>query len=112
MTFKPFWKAIALFAYRRWATADEAKPTGIPGNRDPKFICTAFSPRQWEPGDFRDCEGDGHYLCKECCHLKSECLRPLECGCAECVERFGPIHPGNIGKDLRRYSEIRRARQA
>jgi hypothetical protein len=31
------------------------------------------------------------------------CLLPAMCGCPKCVEKYGPIHPGNIGKP-RHYS--------
>lgn len=30
-----------------------------------------------------------------------KCQSPLGCGCRKCVLKFGPIHPMNIGKDLR-----------
>ena len=28
------------------------------------------------------------------------CKRPLGCDCPDCIEKYGPIHPGNVGKDL------------
>ena len=64
-----FWKAVALFAYRRWAIPGEKKPVGIPGNRDPENPCSAYEPipRHKEPA-WDDCQTDGHYLCAECCH--------------------------------------------
>lgn len=63
-----FWAKLARFAYRRWATADGVKPTGVPGNRDPGNICTSYAPRRWKLGDWNDCQTDGHSLCVECCH--------------------------------------------
>lgn len=65
---KRIWKSIALFAYRRWADGEPKKPLGVPGNRDPDAVCTSYAPRKWEFNDWRDCQTDGHYLCKECCH--------------------------------------------
>ena len=42
-------------------------------------------------------------------HAESHmCVRPLACGCPGCVERYGPIHPGNVGKDLRQLWKERR----
>jgi hypothetical protein len=67
--YRRFWRAVALFAYRRWAVPNGRKPVGLPGNRDPENPCVVYEPRPVEPGDFADCQGDGHYLCKECCHL-------------------------------------------
>lgn len=64
-----FWRAVALFAYRRWAEPQTKKPVGVPGNRDPEFPCESYSPRPIKPGDWGNCEGDGHYLCHECCHF-------------------------------------------
>lgn len=63
-----FWRSIALFAYRRWVTPGEPKPWGVPGNRDPDHPCEVYSPRKWRPGDWNDCQTDGHALCVECCH--------------------------------------------
>jgi hypothetical protein len=40
--------------------------------RDPENRCHAYEPRPRELNDFRDCQGDGHYLCKECCHFVKE----------------------------------------
>jgi hypothetical protein len=65
---KRFWKWLALFAYRRWAVPAEKKPTGIPLNRDPECPCPAFEPRPRHYRDWGKCQGDGHYLCNECCH--------------------------------------------
>lgn len=30
---KAFWRAVALFAYRRWVMEGDPKPVGVPGNR-------------------------------------------------------------------------------
>ena len=68
-----FWAWVARFAYRRWCALmpPGKKPVGVPGNRDPKFPCDHYDPR---PPGYREigfgweCEGDGHYLCRECCH--------------------------------------------
>ena len=67
-TGRDFWKAIALFAYRRWAIPGEKKPVGIPGNRDPDHPCAAFEPLWKNRETWDDCQTDGHYLCDECCH--------------------------------------------
>lgn len=68
-----YWLAwrITLFAWRRFAdaTPKSRMPTGVPFNRDPKSPCSLYEPRDRQPGDYGDCEGDGHYLCRECCHL-------------------------------------------
>lgn len=67
---KSFWRAVALFAYRRWATPESQKPVGIPGNRDPDNPCPCYAPRPPQISDFRDCQTDGHSLCWECAHRK------------------------------------------
>jgi len=64
------WEGIARFAYRRYAKASSVKPVGIPGNRDPEHECIRYSPRKKLFGDWDDCESDGHYLCRKCCHLQ------------------------------------------
>ena len=46
------------------------EPDGIPHRRDPDNPCPAYEPRDYRPGDWGDCETDGHYLCGECCHRK------------------------------------------
>ncbi len=68
---KRFWKWVALFAYRRWVSVRRPSdlPTGIPGHRDPDAPCSAYAPRRRMLGDWRDCQGDGHYLCVGCAHL-------------------------------------------
>lgn len=73
---KKIWLIIARFAYRRAATPVEKAPTGLPFMRDPDSRCHAFEPRKKHWRDFGDCETDGHYLCKECCHKKRE-VAPL-----------------------------------
>jgi hypothetical protein len=70
-TAKDFWKALCLFAYRRWSDPVAKKPTGIPGNRDPDNVCTAFNPRPRHHHDF-PCNSDGHYLCRECAHFEPD----------------------------------------
>lgn len=67
-TARDFWRCLARFAYRRWASVEGMKPVGIPGNRDPQHPCEAYSPRPQMDGDWGDCQTDGHYLCQECCH--------------------------------------------
>jgi hypothetical protein len=64
-----FWKALCLFAYRRWVTAGDTEPVGVPGRRDPAALCSAYAPRPRLLGDWTNCEADGHYLCGGCCHL-------------------------------------------
>ena len=68
MSLQPFWKWIAIYAFRRWAQPNARKPDGIPFNRSPDSECTAYEPRKWQIQDFNDCNTDGHYLCRECCH--------------------------------------------
>jgi hypothetical protein len=63
------WKAVALYAYRRWAEGCPTPPVGTPFVRDPADRCVAYAPRKPRPDDWCDCEGDGHYLCKACAHL-------------------------------------------
>ena len=69
---KSFWKFVALFAYRRWASGCPTKPTGVPGNRDPDNPCTAYDPRPPKWNDWGRCESDGNYLCAECAHYVRE----------------------------------------
>jgi hypothetical protein len=67
---KPFWHWLFRFAFRRYmaGTPRTDLPDGIPLLRDPEGPCTFYEPRRRELGDFSDCQGDGHYLCRECCH--------------------------------------------
>lgn len=58
------------FIYRLISTHPTAVPTGVPSIRDPSAPCPAYSPRDRQAGDFSDCRGDGHYLCRECCHYR------------------------------------------
>jgi hypothetical protein len=69
---KRIWLWIARFAYRRCADACPKPPDGLPFMRSPNAVCHFFEPRPREMGDFHDCQSDGHYLCKECCHLSDE----------------------------------------
>jgi hypothetical protein len=46
-------------------------PMGRPGERDPLASCVAYQPECYT-GYWDGCEGDGHYLCEECCHLGME----------------------------------------
>jgi hypothetical protein len=66
-----FWRWLALFAFRRWSAGQPPgrKPVGVPGNRDPDHRCDSYAPRKLLPGEWADCQSDGHYLCRECCHL-------------------------------------------
>lgn len=55
-------------AHRRWNDSERI-PDGIPGIRDVDNPCKCYSPSvalrilgQDAPG----CQGDGHYLCREC----------------------------------------------
>jgi hypothetical protein len=66
---KRFWLWLARFAYRRCAVPVKRAPVGLPLMRDPDARCNSYEPRLWQMGDFRDCQSDGHYLCRECCHL-------------------------------------------
>lgn len=62
----PFWVWLCRFAYRK-AKSKVKFGTGIPGNRDPENPCIGYSPRKRTDGDSEpECDGDGHYLCKEC----------------------------------------------
>ena len=65
-----FWLSIARFAFYRVTTVTryEDLPDGIPFLRDPTNPCPIYEPRPIQPGDWPDCQTDGHYLCEECCH--------------------------------------------
>ncbi len=39
---------------------------GEPGMRDSEFPCNEFMPGKPGAGHHADCQGDGHYLCKNC----------------------------------------------
>lgn len=63
-----FWFWILQLAWRRVAPPMKQKPVGLPLYRDPFSPCEAYEPRPVKPGDFTDCQTDGHYLCRQCCH--------------------------------------------
>lgn len=73
---RKLWLTVIRFAYRRAAFATD-EPDGVPGRRSPEFSCDAYEPRKKKPGDWGDCDSDGHYLCRECCHLKEEMEVPV-----------------------------------
>jgi len=43
---------------------------GDKGVRDPESPCRDFDPSPLRLGEFPECEGDGHYLCRTCKYLK------------------------------------------
>ncbi len=61
-----FWLKILRFAYRRLPEDDDHE--GIPGKRSKADPCEEYSPRNRQRYTGR-CDGDGHYLCRECKHL-------------------------------------------
>lgn len=62
----PFWIWLMRFAYRKIKSPIKMG-VGVPGNRDPESPCKFYAPRKRVQGDGpADCQGDGHYLCKEC----------------------------------------------
>ena len=71
-TVKDFWKAITIFAYRRWydPSKNQNMPIGIPGIRDPSSPCSGFAPipKKFAGESWGDCKTDGHYMCNECVH--------------------------------------------
>jgi len=61
---------------------------GRAGDRDPDAICDDFAPSGEASGDGH-CSTDGHYLCRECEHVKlCQGCRQIEaqCECSECSE--------------------------
>lgn len=62
-----FWKALCLFAYRRWRRREDEIPDGIPGIRDARHRCHGYDPG---PRGGWDCQSDGHYLCRGCSHYR------------------------------------------
>lgn len=66
------WRWLSLFAYRQWKrhAPGGRMPVGVPFNRDPDNVCRVYEPRKPGNGDWYECQGDGHYLCEECCHLE------------------------------------------
>lgn len=69
---KRVYKWLATFFWRLAAKPIELAPDGLPGIRDRDNRCNVFEPRPRQPRDFHDCHGDGHYLCKECCHYQPQ----------------------------------------
>lgn len=68
-----FWKWLALFAWRRWVKrlpVQKIWPVGVPGHRDPDNPCEFYEPRRQRLDEWGDCDGDGHYLCDDCCRHK------------------------------------------
>jgi len=62
---------LAIYFWRKVAMPIDGKnKIGLPRYRDPDNVCDYYEPRKPRLGDFQDCNGDGHYLCKVCCHLK------------------------------------------
>lgn len=71
-----FWNRMCRFALRKVAECDGPK-VGIPGVRDPRDTCDAYSPRPPMGGDWRTCQTDHHPLCRECCHAAPEAERQI-----------------------------------
>lgn len=67
-----FWAWLCRLSYRRAVARPDEEPDGVPGRRDPEARCSAYAPRERRPGEWGDCQGDGHYLCEECCHKAPE----------------------------------------
>lgn len=65
-----FWLWLCRFAYGRIrdTTAYSDMPDGVPSIRSVESPCPVYAPRRWRIGDFRDCQTDSHYLCRECAH--------------------------------------------
>lgn len=62
-----FWQLVCRYAFRK--VAEYGGPRlGVPGIRDPRDTCDAYSPRPAMRGDWRTCQTDHHPLCAECCH--------------------------------------------
>lgn len=62
-----FWRWLCLYGFRHWTTTNRGRPVGIPGERDPQFPCTAYTPRPRQVGEDAHCDHpDGHYLCSGC----------------------------------------------
>jgi len=62
---------IAILLWRiivRIVKSSKIKPVGIPHQRDSESPCEYYAPGNRDVYDFKDCEGDGHYLCKNCFH--------------------------------------------
>lgn len=68
---KKIYKRLALKFWALWVKAegeDQKKPVGVPFQRDPDNPCNMYRPLKHQ-GYFSECEGDGHYLCKNCVHF-------------------------------------------
>lgn len=64
-----FWLWLCRFAYRRIGLREGKRPMGVPAHRDPEFPCETYAPRSpHRRGEWKDCLGDGHFLCEECAH--------------------------------------------
>ena len=75
MKLAALWKAVSMFAYRRWVSLEGTGPKaiGLPGVRDPLDPCEHYAPHPVRFGEyFTNCETDGHYLCRECCHRQKD----------------------------------------
>jgi len=64
-----FWLWLLRFAYKKLLIINSRIPDGVPGIRDSSSKCSGYEPREHKLSDWADCASDGHYLCKECCHL-------------------------------------------
>lgn len=67
-----FWRGVCRFAFRRLSIPHRQEPDGIPLRRSADDPCAGYSPRHFIGGDWLGCEGDGHYLCRECVHFSGE----------------------------------------
>jgi len=65
-----FWLLVCRYAYKK-IVIPFGYPDGIPEIRDFKAKCIAYAPRQKRMNDWC-CQGDGHYLCKECAYYTKE----------------------------------------
>jgi len=68
---KRFWRRLTLFAYKHYTGSDKVAPLGTRFIRDPDAPCEEYDPRK-HLGTWADCDTDGHYLCKNCCHRNLE----------------------------------------
>ena len=50
-----------------YAELNGRSAVGQPRVRDPEYPCDVFEPGQPRPNN--DCDGDGHYMCRECARL-------------------------------------------
>jgi len=68
---KKFWLWLCRLAYKKLdlevKNSNGTLPDGIPGLRSVGYECSGYAPRKRDPiKDYYECNGDGHYLCKEC----------------------------------------------